>query len=139
MTSDTGVFAEDPTIFGFDVPGFTESFEVFPTGKRRRPPMDYVEWLREGIRQQAARLGGDNAMTSENVRASAELRQAIANTRLQRFILLLSAAAAIISVIGILIASNAGDHDTGSTKGPRHHLSARGAPARAAASTESLR
>ncbi|MBS1886123.1 MAG: hypothetical protein JSU06_02955 [Actinobacteria bacterium] len=124
VTSDVGIFIEDPMIFGFDIPGFTESFEVFPAGKRSRPPMDYLEWLREGIGRQAARLGGDNATTSENIRASAELRQAIANTRLQRFILLLSAAAAIIAVIGILIASNDADHDAGWNGEAGHHLSA---------------
>jgi hypothetical protein len=105
VTSDLEAFTDDLTMFRWDVPEFTEYRENLPKGSRNREPMEFVPALRDGIRRQAARLASDSKATTENIKASAELRQAIANTRLQRFTMLLSAVAAILAVIGILIQS----------------------------------
>ncbi len=54
------------------------------------------------LRQRATRLAGDTTRTVEIVRGSAELRQAVANTGLQRAVGALSVLAVIIAVIGIM-------------------------------------
>jgi hypothetical protein len=54
------------------------------------------------VRGQAKQLAQDSAATTANVRASAELRQAISNTRLQRQVLALAVIAIIVSVLGVV-------------------------------------
>ncbi len=71
---------------------------------RTREPEQFVPALCQRIRDQALRLASDTEKTIGNVRASAELRQAVANTRLQRMILLLSLAAIIIAVVSLVVA-----------------------------------
>lgn len=66
--------------------------------------MEYVPTLCARIREQAARLASDTQLAAGNIRASAELRQAIANTRLQRVLLLLAIVAAILAVISLVTA-----------------------------------
>jgi hypothetical protein len=65
---------------------------------------DLVTSLREEWGAQANRLRRDTAVTTGNIRASAELRQAIANTRLQRVMICLTILAVIIAVISIIVA-----------------------------------
>jgi hypothetical protein len=60
--------------------------------------------LRELLRDQVERLARDTAATTSNVRASAELRQAVANTKLQRVMICLTIAATAIAVIGVVVA-----------------------------------
>ena len=50
------------------------------------------------------RLARDTAATAGNVRASAELRQAVANTKLQRVMICLTVLAVAIAVIGVVVA-----------------------------------
>jgi hypothetical protein len=106
LTLDLASFTEDLTAFRFDVPEFIESREHLEGPAGAREPMEYVPSLCTAIHAQAARLRIDSTATIEGIKASAELRQAIAATRLQRFTLLLSIAAAIIAGIGILVASH---------------------------------
>jgi hypothetical protein len=105
VTSDLQSFTRDLSLFRFDVPEFTEYREHLGEASDNRTPMEYLPALRDAIRDEAARLASDAATTTGNIRASAELRQAIANTRLQRFIVALSIVAAIIAVISLLISA----------------------------------
>jgi hypothetical protein len=52
--------------------------------------------------KQAARLAEDSTTTVGNIRASAELQQAIANTTLQRVLLVVSVIAAAAAVIALV-------------------------------------
>ncbi len=106
ITSDLQVLTEDLTIFRWDVPEFTEHREHLGKAPTKREPMELIPSLRDAIRDQADRLASDTTLTTGNLRASAELRQAIANTRLQRFLLVLTFAAAIIAVVSILVTSS---------------------------------
>ena len=60
--------------------------------------------MREGLREQAEQLGRDTAVATGNIRASAELRQAIANTTLQRVMVCLTIIAVVVAVIAVVVA-----------------------------------
>jgi hypothetical protein len=104
VTSDLEVLTRDLTRFRWGVPEFIEHLEHLPGPSRRRDPLEYVPSLCAEIRERAGRLAIDTTTTTGNIKASAELRQAIANTTLQRFVLALSFAATIIAIISLLTA-----------------------------------
>jgi hypothetical protein len=106
VTSDLESLTRDQTQFRWGVPKFEEYRGHSRGVPLSHPPLEYVAFLCAEIREQAARLLLDTTTTTGNVRASAELRQAIANTRLQRLIVCLSVAATVIAVISLLIAKH---------------------------------
>lgn len=106
VTSDLELFTRDLTTFRWDVPEFTEYREHLGVATPKRTEVEYLPALRIEIREQAARLASDTTNTTGNIRASAELRQAIANTRLQRFVFGLSVCAIVVAIIGLLAAQN---------------------------------
>ena len=106
VTSDLESFAQDLTNFRWGVPEFIEDREGLPERPFSHEPVEYVPALCAAIREHAARLATDTATTTGNIKASAELRQAIASTRLQRFILLLSVAATVVAVVSLLAANH---------------------------------
>jgi hypothetical protein len=108
VASDLDAYTQDLDRFRWGIPEFTEHLDHMPkqSSIRERAPREYVPVLREVIRNRAARVASDSTVTTEAVKASAEIRQAISNTRLQRFTLLISAAAAVTAVVGLLVASH---------------------------------
>ncbi len=105
VVSDLGAFTKDLADFRTGVPEYTEYLDPFPAAAQaRNPPRELVPWLRELLRDLVERLARDTAATTSNVRASAELRQAVANTKLQRVMICLTIAAAAIAVIGVVVA-----------------------------------
>lgn len=104
MTADLEALTSDLLRFRWNVPEFVEVLDALPERMRTREPEQFVPALCQRIRDQALRLASDTEKTIGNVRASAELRQAVANTRLQRMILLLSLAAIIIAVVSLVVA-----------------------------------
>ncbi len=105
VVSDLGDFTGDLTRFRWDVPEYTEYRDGYPEPVRsRRQPRELVPSLREGLREQAERLGRDTAVTTGNIRASAELRQAIANTTLQRVMVCVTIIAVVVAVIAVVVA-----------------------------------
>lgn len=106
VTSDLESFTRDLTDFRWGVPEFTEHREHLPETAHSRARLEYVPSLCARIREQAVRLASDTKTTTANIRASAELRQAIANTRLQRFLLALAVVAAILAVISLVTAQS---------------------------------
>jgi hypothetical protein len=85
VTSDLESLTEDVTYFRWGVPEFTEHREHLTHSAPDRPAMEYVPTLCARIREQAARLASDTQLAAGNIRASAELRQAIANTSCSAF------------------------------------------------------
>jgi hypothetical protein len=105
ITADIRSLTDDLKQFRWSVPEFTEDLESYPPSIReKREPREFVPALCSWLRNQANCLAEDTATTTGNIRASAELRQAIANTRLQRTTLLLSLVATVVAVISLLAA-----------------------------------
>jgi hypothetical protein len=98
LTSDLGRFR-------YGVPEFVEDRSELPDAATKKEPLDYVPLMCDDIRRRAERLDQDTAATTGNLRASAELRQAIANTRLQRMTVILSVLAAAIALVSLIVAT----------------------------------
>jgi hypothetical protein len=102
VTSDIAKSSTDPW-FLTDAPKFLEDA---PRGSESRPeatPANFIEGLRESLVARADRLRADAMNTGANLRASAELQQAIANTRMQRVALLFTILAIVIAVASLLL------------------------------------
>lgn len=110
VASDIRALTEDLARFRRYVPEYAEVVVNHPSNKkgkdrRKKPaPREFVALLRETLREQATRLAEDMAATTGNIRASAELRQAMANTRLQRIVLVLSVLAALVAIGSLVVA-----------------------------------
>jgi hypothetical protein len=105
VTADLELLTQDLTGFGWDVWDFTEEREHLPPTPDREPSQ-YVPSLCAAVQEQAGRLANDATTTTGNIKASAELRQAMANTRLQRIVVSLSVIAIVIAVVSLLTASH---------------------------------
>jgi hypothetical protein len=111
VVTELETFAEDLEKFRLAVPEYTEYRDPFPErAQTMNPPRELVPWLQEGIQEQAQQLRRDTAATIENMKASAELRQAISNTKLQRVTVTLTVLAIVIAVISLVAALHAGSH-----------------------------
>ena len=105
VVSELEAFTKDLEDFRLAVPEYTEYLEPFPDRARAMNlPRQLVPWLRERLQGQAQQLGRDTAATIGNIRASAELRQAISSTKLQRWTVGLTIFAVVIAVIGVVVA-----------------------------------
>jgi hypothetical protein len=107
ITADVRVRTEDAEYFAWDVPTYVADRTHRPPLSAGEEPLTFAEGVRRRLREQADRLELDTEATTKNIRASAELRQAIANTRLQRVVLALSALALLVAVISLLVAVGA--------------------------------
>lgn len=102
VTTDIAALTQDLTVFRWGIPEYREDTAPDAGPARRRGPIDLVPLLRDQLRTQGKRLNSDTASTDGNLRASAALRQAVANTRLQRTVVLVSMVALVIAVIGLI-------------------------------------
>jgi hypothetical protein len=105
IASDLELATEDLDQFRWGLPEFTECLDHLPSrpSGKNRDAREYIPIQREVVRGLAARIAKDVALTTEIVRASAELRQTVASTRLQRITLVLSVVAIILAVVGLLV------------------------------------
>jgi hypothetical protein len=103
ITADVGVLTSDLRSFRWGVPEYTEDEEGLPDTARSATPLELVPALCSSMKEQAARLAADTQNTVGNIRGSAELKQAIANTRLQRAVIVVSLAALIVAVVALLL------------------------------------
>ena len=103
ITQDILRLAEDVETFSWGFPEYHEDTSGHPPGV-----VGSDSTLGENLRQMlivlAERLAADTGRTTRNVIASAQLRQAISNTRLQRTVLALSLIALVVAVIGLGVA-----------------------------------
>lgn len=104
ITADVDVLTKDLSRFRSGVPEYKEDQESLPDTVSRASPSELVPDLCSLLKEQAARLATDTENTVGNIRGSAELKQAIANTRLQRTVMAVSLAALIVAVVGIFLA-----------------------------------
>ena len=106
VASDIRLICGNPDRFRWHVPKYSEDREEYPTGVREsREPLEMIPALRDSLDRKAQQLLQDMDTTTRNVGASAQLRQAIANTRLQRLVLMLSIAATIIALVSLIVSS----------------------------------
>jgi hypothetical protein len=105
VVSDLEEFTAHPGIFRFDMPEYTEDRSAYPESfQHKHPPAQLSTSLLEGVKKQAKRLMRDTDAATSNITASAELRQAIANTKLQRRVLALTVASILIALASLYIA-----------------------------------
>lgn len=107
---DTSAFASDIAELASNLDwfrwGVPEYMEVVSEQARNhgRSARDLVPDISEGLAVGARRLGAMAAQTQDNLRASAELRQAIENTRLQRIVILVSVVTLIVATLTLMVA-----------------------------------
>lgn len=103
ITANVTSLTENLNSFRWNVPEYLEDRGDIAGTSPDRKPIDLVPALCSTLRDLSTQLSSDTSHTEGNVRASAELRQSISNTRLQRFIVWFALAALITSVIGMLV------------------------------------
>jgi hypothetical protein len=106
LTNDLSKFTANLGWFRLGVPEFIEDRTGRPHQMQKGPTPEFVPWLCDAIREQAARLADDTAASTGNIQASAELRQAITNTVLQRLIVVLTLVAISLAIISLLTAKH---------------------------------
>jgi hypothetical protein len=103
VTADLHDFTRSLARFRSNVPGYKEDLTGYPNSVQdRRHPADLIADLRGGLRSQADQLQRDVQATTVGIHASAELRQAVANTLVQRRLQVLTIIGVVIAVIRIL-------------------------------------
>jgi hypothetical protein len=102
ITRDLRVMTEDARHFAWNLPDYAQDRTHWGRPPTEDPPR-LVEGLRRRLTEQAARLEIDVEATTGAIRASAELRQAVSNTRLQRIVLAVSGLALLVSVTSLII------------------------------------
>ena len=102
ITADIANLTKDLTNFRWGVPEYTEDQGDLSESWKKREPLELVPRLCESLKERAARLAEDTANTDGNLRASSELRQAVANTRLQRAVVIFTIAALVVAVVSLM-------------------------------------
>jgi hypothetical protein len=104
VAPDVASFAKDAQNFATDLRAYPEYLEPFPESARAaNPPRELMAWIQEGLLERAEKLEKDTSAATENIRASAELRQAIANTRLQRIVVPLIFFTLVAAVVTLIV------------------------------------
>jgi hypothetical protein len=106
VISDLEVLTRDLSQFRFDVADYSEDMSLYPPHMRTRSPAELVTNLYHNIKGQAERLKSDTEAATSNISSSAQLRQAIANTRLQRTVIVLTIIAIAIAVISLYVSTH---------------------------------
>ena len=106
VTSDLAVLTGNKRRFEWGLPRFAEAATALNPQPNTGSAMEFASALRLRVRAQATRLAADTVTTTGNIKASAELQQAITNTMLQRFVVLLAVIAIIVSVVGLAVGAH---------------------------------
>ena len=122
VTGDVRDLTENPAYFGQDISDYIEDMSYAPGNT----PQQLVPWLLDLLKRRGLGLERDTDVTTRNISASAGLRQAIANTRLQRTMLLLTGIAIVIAVISLFVAIHANDTTGAKTSQPSPSTSTAG-------------
>ncbi len=111
VTADLEDFTKSLPRFGVGVPQYTEDLTSYPESVRpKRDPAELIPALRDNLKTQAGQLQRDMAATTAGIRASAELRQAVASTIVQRRLELLTVIGIVIAIISLYVAMYATGH-----------------------------
>src|SRR6266702_5742791 len=99
ITSDILELTGRSRITYWNISEYVEDFTRYPETFHKNPPRKLTELFRNTLQEQAERLSRDTDATTASIRASAELRQSISNTRLQRMTMFLSLIAVVVAVV----------------------------------------
>lgn len=104
IISDLDVFVQNVNRFRSGVAEYSEHLSRYPESYRNtHKPEELVPNLCGKIKNHAGRLKQDMEAATSNIAASAGLRQAIANTRLQRSVIVLTLVAIIIALASLYV------------------------------------
>ncbi|MFV2195042.1 hypothetical protein [Nocardiopsis sp. LOL_012] len=108
IASDLGNFSRDPQGFPHDFSEYVADQDPFPgePTEEAEEPAKLVDFWRERLEKQCTRLLEDMETTTGNIRASAELKQSIANTKMQRLVIGLAFIAAIVAVVSLYVTAS---------------------------------
>jgi len=105
VAHDVRALTDDVKRFQWNLAQYVEDMEDYPARvKEARTATEFLPAFRESLYDLADRLPADAEAMTANIRASADLRQAISNTRLQRGAVLLAVVAIAIAVVGVWVA-----------------------------------
>lgn len=105
VASDIRQLASNLDGFRWEVAEYSEDREEYPQEIRdKEQPLELVPTLAESLKREAERLLQDMTTTTANIGASAQLRQSIANTRLQRAVFVLTIVATVIALLSLIAA-----------------------------------
>jgi len=107
ITSDILELTGRSRITYWNISEYVEDFTRYPETFHKNPPRKLTELFRNTLQEQAERLSRDTDATTASIRASAELRQSISNTRLQRMTMFLSLIAVVVAVVSLVVAVKA--------------------------------
>lgn len=114
VVSDIDIFTRHLTHFRFEVPQYSEDLSAYPEiFSSNHEPAELAPTLMSSLKNQADTLERDMAAATSNITASAELRQAIANTTVQRRVLILTFVAIAIALVSLFVAIHANNVTTG--------------------------
>jgi hypothetical protein len=103
VTGDMHLLTDDRAWRWAQVVDYREDYDDYPPQVREKyPPRELLTAIQGLLQDASGRLIEDTETTTGNIRASADLRQSIANTRLQRATLLLSIVAIVVSIVTAL-------------------------------------
>jgi hypothetical protein len=124
IISDTKDFTSEPGVFSLDAPAYEEDLTAYPSRAKISQPRELAPTLRLDIRNQTERLNRDTEAATSNIAASAELRQSIANTRLQRSVIVLTVIAVVIALASLYVSLHSGSgNDAPLRRSPASHAS----------------
>jgi hypothetical protein len=120
IISDLNEFTARPNIFRFDVSEYAKDISVYPESfQRNHTPAQLSASLLDRIKEQAERLRRDTDAATSNISASAELRQSIANTKMQRRVLAVVSIIIALASLYVSIASVNASNNSGSENRPK--------------------
>ena len=107
IISDLDAFTNDLGRFRIGVAEYSEDLSRYPKGFRgKNTPAELIPVLRSNIKSQAERPKRDMEATASNIASSASLRQAIANTRLQRSVMVLALVTIAIALASLYVSAH---------------------------------
>jgi len=107
LTKDISMLTARPDTFRWGFPEYQEASD--PDQRIQGPPEELLLTMqknlrsRENLRSRAKRLATDTKATVVNLLASAELQQAVANTRMQRTVIAVTIAALMLSLVSLWV------------------------------------
>ncbi|WP_166486481.1 hypothetical protein [Blastococcus saxobsidens] len=102
VAPDVKALAQNCSVFSRDLPVYVEDLSHL-AADQSKPAAELVPDLATELVRRSESLIEDMSNTIDNLRGSAELRQAVANTRLQRTVVSFTLVALIVAVVSLLV------------------------------------
>lgn len=104
LAGDISRIVKNPERFRVDVPLYKlDDSRYSEAADEARPQRLLADAIRSILEEQSAQVAQDGAAATQNIGASAQLRQSIESTVLQRLVLALTILAIVIAVVGLIV------------------------------------